>query len=385
MGDFLIYPDVVKGETRNLRQYAVKLQKQSELIEQIKGNQFIGRAEYAEIEIALDIILKNIVGEKKSVDNLAEVLDRIVFEYTECENNILQHVTNNGISGHSKGGKGGISGHSKGGNNGSDDFMTFPDLIDIDIHWDILGKENYQRILPILKIIFLGPNFFCITREEHYNRNKYNVQIDDYREVIADIKYDKHGNPIISTQEGWEQLPDKLAIYHRMTNGEQGEEAADNYKFLYDTGTGSSYEVIICVPKKGKGTPYVVTDPYNAGTYNFVNPSEKTFGQEVKEFIENPSLSEASDIGEWLKKGAGHFVYDVLPYWIYGNDSADSGIEMLPYRLFGPDRVNKAKEILDNPEKWLASGAEAVGETVANTAENAWESIKEGAESWLGG
>lgn len=251
-------------------------------------------------------------------------------------------------------------------------------LFDRCTHYD--GALDSVQTLPVM------------LRDTHYNRNSLNGQVDDYRDVISDIKYGANGKPIISTQDGWVQLPDSMAVYHRMTIGEQGAEAMYNYKFLYDTGIGSQ-EVIVCVPDRGRGEPYIVTDPYNAGTYNYVNPGEKALSEEWKELVNNPSLSEAGDVGAWLAKGGGHFVCDVLPYWLYGNAEEDSGLDVLAYRLAGPENVEKAIQTVDSTVQWASDKANDCLNTIdqgvttaTNAASDAWDSFKEGAEelgSWI--
>ena len=117
------------------------------------------------------------------------------------------------------------------------------------------------------------------SKEEHYARN------DNQKDLIPDNPKEITGN-----EEDWIKQPDDRNIYHRHTKGEQGEDAANNVKYMSSDG---HLEVIICNP--GTENAYIVTDPYNYGTYNFG----------TNDFC--------------------HFFKDVLPYWLWGNSPEDSG------------------------------------------------------------
>lgn len=118
------------------------------------------------------------------------------------------------------------------------------------------------------------------SKEEHYARN------DKQKDLIPDKPQD-----IIDNKNEWIRKSDSANIYHKHTKGEQGEDARNNVKYMSSDG---HLEVIICNPDKDNA--YIVTDPYNYGTYNFGT--------------------------NWFS----HFFKDVLPYWFWGNSSEDSRV-----------------------------------------------------------
>lgn len=145
-------------------------------------------------------------------------------------------------------------------------------------------------------------------KEFHYNRNINNEVPTDVGD-ICDLGGDHSG------KNGWTLLDDNDAIYHRITDGQQGLDAKNNKKYVYyDESTGTSSEAVICFPSDGRD-PYLVTDPVNAGTYNYCD-------------INNSMI--------------GHALYDLFPYWIYGNQEYDSGAEYFAYRITGAGSFGKS-------------------------------------------
>ncbi len=163
-------------------------------------------------------------------------------------------------------------------------------------------------------------------RDDHYDRNRYN-ELPDISEIYT---IDDSGN--IQGINGWEKQPDSANVYHRNTNGEQGSEAKYNVKFTHKNPDGSSYEVVICFPDKKTKEPYIVTDPYNAGTYNYSNP-------------------------DGIGGSIGHFIYDMIPYWIWGNQEEDSSPQEFWNRVLGPELApkiyRKIREIIGMPYTFL--------------------------------
>lgn len=158
--------------------------------------------------------------------------------------------------------------------------------------------ETYGEIrdsVELIKRLYTDPEF-------HYARNANNEYITYVSQVC-----DENGNP--TAAGGWTLLPESQSIYHMITDSEQGAEAIYNKKYVKSYPDGSSSEIVICFPPGGE--PYIVTDPVNAGTYNYSD----------------------STAGFWGT--IGHFIYDVAPYWIHGNQETDSGNEYMLYRLFG--------------------------------------------------
>lgn len=116
----------------------------------------------------------------------------------------------------------------------------------------------------------------------HYSRNERN-ETPESVDVIMN-EYDK--------QAEW---ADK---YHEDTSGTQGAEAIYNDKYL--SPNGGHLEVIVCSPP-GKD-PYIVdetVDVKNMGTYNYISNTIP------------------------LVYHALHFVFDMVPYYLYGNTSED--------------------------------------------------------------
>ncbi|WDP88313.1 MAG: RHS repeat-associated core domain-containing protein [Desulfobacter sp.] len=116
-----------------------------------------------------------------------------------------------------------------------------------------------------------GPKFYWdkvqenpTVKDRHYDRNQYNQNVN-YEEA----------------KKSWTLLPPGQSIFHRMGPGNE-----NNQKFVSSDGHSEA----VFYPNGS-----VVNDPANMATYNFSPPSN------------------------WV----GHFGYDVLPYWIWGNSLDD--------------------------------------------------------------
>lgn len=97
-------------------------------------------------------------------------------------------------------------------------------------------------------------------------------QIPEDISCIYQIKKDGHEKEIICAREenGWILISRIGSYYHRNAAGIQGEEAKYNKKFIRPDEFGGSSEAVICFPPDKE--PYLVTDPVNGGTYNFISP-----------------------------------------------------------------------------------------------------------------
>ncbi len=122
----------------------------------------------------------------------------------------------------------------------------------------------------------------------HYNRNKYN-------------------NPVHSVQEAkqkWIELPASKKIYHCMGKGNK-----NNRKFISPNGMN---EAVFHPNPDGTYTPVTREyDPANMQTFNYFSPLWRHGTEPIF-----------------------HVIFDVLPYWIWGNAPEDP----TPWdkRVFGP-------------------------------------------------
>lgn len=176
--------------------------------------------------------------------------------------------------------------------------------------WDS-GVQHVQHVTEqagILYRLYTDPEF-------HYSRNQYNETPTDVTEVFG---YDESGQLI--GKNGWEPLPEQMNKYHTNTNGSQGNQAAFNQKFIKKNPDGSSSEAIICIPPNKEWKPYLVDDYLNGGTFNFYNPTSLLDGY------------------------IPHFLFDMGPYYLYGNQREDGGLR------------KKVKDGLDWVREHLASG-----------------------------
>ena len=131
------------------------------------------------------------------------------------------------------------------------------------------------------------------SKEEHYARNNNQEDIiDSYGKTESErIEYIKNN---------WERQSDSANIYHVNEIGSQGEFAKKNVKYM---SLDKKMEVVICDPDSNNA--YIVTDPFNRGTYNFGTV--------------------------WYE----HFAKDMVPYFLWGNGIEDSANNYCVRRVFG--------------------------------------------------
>jgi RHS repeat-associated protein len=120
-------------------------------------------------------------------------------------------------------------------------------------------------------------------REAHYARNKLNNPPPNINEA-----FQRADGKLLSTDE---------SIYHM--NGSLGKQ---NKKFVFADGSEGVYNSMTGLPDNSH---------QNMGTYNYMNSK-----------------------GIMSIETFGHFVYDMIPYWIWGNNEFDT--TPLPDRVFGP-------------------------------------------------
>lgn len=85
-------------------------------------------------------------------------------------------------------------------------------------------------------------------------------------------------------------LPPDMSRYHDNGKGKP------EMKFIFPDGREAVYDGDTCE---------LITDPILGGTYNYINPAEPSWNPEKW-----PSI---------IGRGAGHFIIDILPYYIGGN------------------------------------------------------------------
>lgn len=237
---------------------------------------------------------------QRHVDNMSQFyssLDKSLKIYEKTENRLLSNIADD----------------SSGQLDENINLETDDNISIIGVIKDLfLTGENVEKISELIKEIRENDAILSVlyaagmpTREEHYNRNQYN-EVPNISEVYCG--FDKAGNPIAS--DGWKLLEKDESIYHTMQFGEQGKNAQYNRKFVKKNEDGTSSEVIICFyPEEMGRSPEIVTDPFNEGTYNFADPSDPI----------------------------GHFVKDMIPYYLWGNQEIDGADEYMKYRIGGPD------------------------------------------------
>lgn len=168
---------------------------------------------------------------------------------------------------------------------------------------DLYGRFPWLIVIGAFSLgVLVGMKLNQI-KQEHYNRNQ------NQDEYFSQFKTDEEMIKMVELEEdGWIAADSDLNKYHRYTNGEHGNEAIYNVKYLKKLDNGASYEVIICEPS---GTDYIVRDPKNAGTYNYCSPD-----------------------GLWGT--LDHAILDVIPYYLWGNTS-DDGLTIIE-KIIGNDK-----------------------------------------------
>jgi RHS repeat-associated protein len=161
-----------------------------------------------------------------------------------------------------------------------------------------IDPDGENIIRPI--ILFVIANM--PSKEDHYYRNQYNKAFDDHGKLITNKQ-----DAILS---GYKRLggdddkkADDLAKYHKQGDKNQNPNPQNNQKWVFQdkAGMGSSELVF-------NERDEIVIDSVNKGTYNFAD-SQK-----------NPVM---------------HFIKDMLPYYIHGNDEVDKKTTTLWNRIGG--------------------------------------------------
>lgn len=110
--------------------------------------------------------------------------------------------------------------------------------------------------------------------------------------VIALIHWNRKylNEPVATIEdvEGWTELTPKESIFHRMGPGNE-----NNRKFISPDGHSEA----IFRPDDSGGQPTLVLDSANLGTYNFFGPR--------------------------FLFGITHAIFDVIPYFVFGNSPGD--------------------------------------------------------------
>ena len=150
--------------------------------------------------------------------------------------------------------------------------------------YDPMGTWNWRTFWKESVGVIVGVVAYIPSKAYHYNRN-------DNQEGYINSKIAEDG--IDYFIDNWEEQLYEKNRYHRHTIGEQGKEAQFNKKYM---SLDNKMEVIINFVDKDN--PYLVTDPFNVGTYNF-GTSPVT-----------------------------HVVKDVIPYYLWGNGKEDSDIKI---------------------------------------------------------
>jgi RHS repeat-associated protein len=136
----------------------------------------------------------------------------------------------------------------------------------------------------------------------HYNRNAHQ-QEDKFPTTVTPEILAKKG---YSRFKGKSKNPEKWDRYHEQGKAQEGYDPSKNDKYVKVNEDGSSNEVVV-----NSETNKIITledDPVNGGTYNY------------KDGGEDP---------------VGHFVYDMLPYYISGNSKEDAKTTTFVERISG--------------------------------------------------
>ncbi|KAA6373865.1 MAG: hypothetical protein EZS28_030608, partial [Streblomastix strix] len=170
----------------------------------------------------------------------------------------------------------------------------------------ILDYENKQKlILTYYDEILENVTTFYITQDIHWNRNNYNVNSNGVNLTIA---YPTFGS---LSGNGYTQALVPATYFHRLQPENSG-----NIKLLKKT---SYYDANLHLITEGEfelvytgntASSTVVTNSLVKGTFNF--GTEESYGQTDSTF----------DFGITIY-GAPHYVKDVYPYLIWGNDFTD--------------------------------------------------------------
>jgi hypothetical protein len=129
--------------------------------------------------------------------------------------------------------------------------------------------------------------------EFHFEgRDSKNVDLPTFSEVS-------------SSRSEWIQLPSELSKYH------DNETGSPELKFVHPDGR----EAVFTKDFSTDGSYQLYTDPKYKGTYNYVSPA--SIPEAPSSIKDVPKTLKQT--GDFLLKGAGHLVTDVLPYKILGS------------------------------------------------------------------
>jgi hypothetical protein len=177
----------------------------------------------------------------------------------------------------------------------------------------ILDYFGYQKMILSSYDGELGKTYnFYITQEVHWNRNQYNV--DSSGTQLSTI-FPRRGD---LSGQGWETAADIAIYFHRL-----GSVNGNNKKFLkgvtyYDNilqeNTTGQYELVY---SGNYNSATIVSDPLVTYTFNFGV---------------NTNFASYSGLVPW-----SHYIRDVYPYLIWGNDSEDY-INHTPFERFVWDK-----------------------------------------------
>lgn len=131
-------------------------------------------------------------------------------------------------------------------------------------------RENFYSSMVDYITTCDGPIFIPITKEEHYNRNKFNQGLPENLHAATNNPY-------------WVRVEDDKALCHQFTATDK-----PNVKFVSIDG---HFEAVYSAADGS-----LITDSRDVGTYNIVPHTES---------------------------GLGHFSYDILPWIVWGNSEDD--------------------------------------------------------------
>jgi RHS repeat-associated protein len=155
------------------------------------------------------------------------------------------------------------------------------------------GREDESWFSGVINSIKnTANNIYEKVTESHFEgRDALNVDLPTYDEAS------KEGS-------GWTLLSEDLSVYH------QNETGSAELKYINEDGR----EAVYTKDFSGDDSYQLYTDPRYKGTYNYVTPANKP--EPIKNLKDVPRLT--SQAANFLNKGAGHVVKDVVPYYLTG-------------------------------------------------------------------
>ena len=175
-------------------------------------------------------------------------------------------------------------------------------------------QEKYEKISEPRDEEFKKEMIECaVGRCEEFNKIHYDLR----------MQLTEEGNEYYKThKDEFKQLPDSESVFHTFQQDKNGNVinvtsgAEEGYtKFVHPI---YGYEVVL------DGNGNIVTNPLNAGTYNFYNPYNG---------IDNNLIEDKDDF--FNKNFGNHKKYDVDPYFLEGNSQNDpSSMSDRYFRIF---------------------------------------------------